>query len=164
MDYIEFSGKTVEDAITEALIKLETTREKLDYNVIDKGSNGILGFIGSKPAKIEARKVFTLEDKALEFLGDMFDAMNMEVDVKIEFNEEDSYMNIELSGDEMGIIIGKRGQTIDSIQYLVSLVVNKESDTFIRVKDREDVKLLKTLQRIFLIKLREQENLFLWSR
>lgn len=134
MDYIEFSGKTVEDAITEALIKLETTREKLDYNVIDKGSNGILGFIGSKPAKIEARKVFTLEDKALEFLGDMFDAMNMEVDVKIEFNEEDSYMNIELSGDEMGIVIGKRGQTIDSIQYLVSLVVNKESDTFIRVK------------------------------
>lgn len=134
MDYIEFSGKTVEDAITEALIKLETTREKLDYNVIDKGSNGILGFIGSKPAKIEARKAFTLEDKALEFLGDMFDAMNMEVDVKIEFNEEDSYMNIELSGDEMGIIIGKRGQTIDSIQYLVSLVVNKESDTFIRVK------------------------------
>ena len=93
-----------------------------------------MGFIGSKPAKIEARKVFTLEDKALEFLGDMFDAMNMEVDVKIEFNEEDSYMNIELSGDEMGIIIGKRGQTIDSIQYLVSLVVNKESDTFIRVK------------------------------
>ena len=89
MDYIEFSGKTVEDAITEALIKLETTREKLDYNVIDKGSNGILGFIGSKPAKIEARKVFTLEDKALEFLGDMFDAMNMEVDVKIEFNEEE---------------------------------------------------------------------------
>lgn len=134
MDYIEFSGKTVEDAITEALIKFETTREKLDYNVIDKGTNGLLGFIGSKPAKIEARKIITIEDKALEFLNDMFSSMNMKVDVKIEYNGEESYMNIELSGDEMGIIIGKRGQTIDSIQYLVSLVVNKESDTFIRVK------------------------------
>lgn len=134
MDFIEFSGKTVEDAITEALIKLETTREKLEYNVIDKGSNGLLGFIGSKPAKIEARKIITIEDKALEFLNDMFSSMNMKVDVKIEYNSEESYMNIELSGDEMGIIIGKRGQTIDSIQYLASLVVNKESDTFIRVK------------------------------
>lgn len=134
MDFIEFSGKTVEDAITEALIKLETTREKLEYNVIDKGSNGLLGFIGSKPAKIEARKIITIEDKAIEFLNDMFSSMNMKVDVKIEYNSEESYMNIELSGDEMGIIIGKRGQTIDSIQYLASLVVNKESDTFIRVK------------------------------
>lgn len=134
MDYIEFSGKTVEDAVTEALIKLETTRDKLDYDVIDRGSSGILGIIGNKPAKIKAKKKETPEDKAFEFLGDMFKAMNLEVDVNIEYNEEDSYMNIELSGDEMGIIIGKRGQTIDSIQYLLSLILNKESENFVRVK------------------------------
>lgn len=134
MDYVEFTGKTVDEALTEALIKLETTSDKIDYEVIDKGSNGILGFIGGKPAKIMARKLYTLEDKVREFLGNVFKAMNLEVKVDIDYDETDGNMNINLSGDEMGIIIGKRGQTIDSLQYIVSLVVNKESDSYIRVK------------------------------
>lgn len=134
MDYVEFTGKTVDEALTEALIKLETTSDKIDYEVIDKGSSGILGFIGGKPAKIMARKLYTLEDKVREFLGNVFNAMNLEVKVDIDYDEADGNMNINLSGDEMGIIIGKRGQTIDSLQYIVSLVVNKESDSYIRVK------------------------------
>lgn len=134
MDYVEFTGKTVDEALTEALIKLETTSDKIDYEVIDKGSSGILGFIGGKPAKIMARKLYTLEDKVREFLGNVFNAMNLEVKVDIDYDEVGGNMNINLSGDEMGIIIGKRGQTIDSLQYIVSLVVNKESDSYIRVK------------------------------
>lgn len=134
MDYVEFTGKTVDEALTEALIKLETTSDKIDYEVIDKGSSGILGFIGGKPAKIMARKLYTLEDKVREFLGNVFNAMNLEVKVDIDYDEAGGNMNINLSGDEMGIIIGKRGQTIDSLQYIVSLVVNKESDSYIRVK------------------------------
>lgn len=134
MDYMEFTGKTVDEAVTEALVELETTSDKLEYEIIDNGSNGLLGFIGSRPAKIKACKKSSIDDKAKNFLKEMFAAMNLVVDIKIDFNEADLSMNIELSGDEMGIIIGKRGQTIDSIQYLVSLVVNKESDSFIRVK------------------------------
>ncbi|MDE5779994.1 MAG: protein jag [Lachnospiraceae bacterium] len=134
MDYVEFTGKTVDEALTEALVKLETTSDKIDYEVIDKGSNGILGFIGGKPAKIKARKIYTLEDKVQEFLGNVFKTMNLEVKVDIDYNESEGNMSINLSGDEMGIIIGKRGQTIDSLQYIVSLVVNKESESYIRVK------------------------------
>ncbi|MDE6232147.1 MAG: protein jag [Lachnospiraceae bacterium] len=134
MDYVEFTGKTVDDALTEALVKLEATTDKIDYKVIDKGSNGILGFIGGKPAKIKARKIYTLEDKVQEFLGNVFKTMNLEVKVDIDYNESEGNMSINLSGDEMGIIIGKRGQTIDSLQYIVSLVVNKESESYIRVK------------------------------
>lgn len=134
MDFIEITGKTVEEAIQEAVIKFETTSDKIEYEVIDKGSNGLLGFIGSKPAVIKARKVATLEDKTKAFLDDMFKAMNLVVNIDIDYKKEEGTMDIVFSGDEMGIIIGKRGQTIDSIQYITSLVVNKESDSYIRVK------------------------------
>ncbi|MBD5137118.1 MAG: protein jag [Lachnospiraceae bacterium] len=134
MDYVEFTGKTVDDALTEALVELEATSDKIEYEVIDKGSNGILGFIGGKPARIKVRKIYTLEDKVQEFLGKVFKTMNLEVKVDIDYNESEGNMSINLSGDEMGIIIGKRGQTIDSLQYIVSLVVNKESESYIRVK------------------------------
>ena len=133
MEYMEFSAKTVDEAITEAAIKLGTTSDNLDYEVIEDGSNGFLG-IGKKPAIIKAKKKDTIEDKAKEFLDKVFGAMNMAVNVDIKLIEEEKTMEINLSGDEMGLLIGKRGQTIDSLQYLVSLVVNKESKDYLRVK------------------------------
>lgn len=133
-DYIEVSAKTVDDAITEALLKLETTSDKIEYEVIEKGSSGFLGLLGAKPAVIRVRKKFNLIDNVEQFLKDMFRAMNMEVRSTIDYNENDRTMNIIFSGDEMGILIGKRGQTLDSLQYIISLVVNKESDAYIRVK------------------------------
>ncbi|HIS46199.1 MAG TPA: protein jag [Candidatus Scybalocola faecigallinarum] len=133
-DYIEVRAKTVDDAITEALLKLETTSDKIEYEVIDKGSSGFLGLLGAKPAVIRVRKKFNLVDNVERFLKDLFRAMNMEVDSQIDYNESDRTMNIVFSGDEMGILIGKRGQTLDSLQYIISLVVNKESDSYIRVK------------------------------
>ena len=205
MDYIQVSAKTVEDAVLEAAMKLATTREHLEYEVLEKGSTGFLGF-GAKPAVIKARaltdeeieisekkpepvkevkpevkkevkKEFKKEVKkaepvkpakvektekvekvektepveavaepvkkaaapgkeisAEEFLKDVFKAMDMVVDIKVTENKEEKTMDIELSGEEMGVLIGKRGQTLDSLQYLVSLVVNKYSDEYVRVK------------------------------
>ena len=138
MEYVEISAKTVADAITEACQKLEVTSDKLEYIVVDEGSSGFLG-IGSKPAVIKAKAKSNITDKAKEFLSDVFDAMNMVVVINVQYDEGNRNLNVELSGDEMGVLIGKRGQTLDSLQYLLSLVVNKESDEYIRVKvDTED--------------------------
>ena len=189
MDYIQVSAKTVEDAVLEAAMKLATTREHLEYEVIEKGSAGFLGF-GAKPAVIKARaltdeeieknekqpepvkevvkkeakkeikkevkkeepvkapKAEKAEEPAVvkkeafsgkeisaeDFLKDVFKAMDMVVEIKVTENKEEKTMDIELSGEDMGVLIGKRGQTLDSLQYLVSLVVNKYSDEYIRVK------------------------------
>ena len=188
MDYIQVSAKTVEDAVLEAAMKLATTRDHLEYEVIEKGSAGFLGF-GAKNAVIKARalsdeeieksekaapsvevkevkkeikkeikkevvkpepvkveKTVKVEEpvkkvvvpgkeiSAEDFLKDVFKVMDMVVDIKVTENKEEKTMDIELSGDEMGVLIGKRGQTLDSLQYLVSLVVNKYSDEYIRVK------------------------------
>jgi len=133
MDYIEVSAKTVSDAITDACQKLMVSSEKLDYIVIEEGSLGFLG-IGSKPAVIKAKVKDSVEDKVRNFLDDVFKAMNLEVLVDIKYDELDRAMNIDLSGNEMGVLIGKRGQTLDSLQYLVSLVANKDVEDYIRVK------------------------------
>lgn len=133
MEYREFSAKTLEDAITEAKIKLEATSENLEYEVIEKGSSGFLG-IGSKPAKIRARKILNTRDRAEEFLNKVFDAMQISVNINIDEKQDEKIMNIDLSGEDMGILIGKRGQTLDSLQYLVSLVVNKNEEEYVRVK------------------------------
>lgn len=133
MEYIEISAKTVDDAITEACRKLLIPSEKLDYIVLEEGSLGFLG-IGSRPAVIKARAKSSVADKAKDFLKEVFDAMNMVVVVDVKYDEENRNIDIDLSGDEMGVLIGKRGQTLDSLQYLVSLVVNKDVEEYIRVK------------------------------
>ena len=198
MEYIEVTGKSVDEAITNACLKLETSSDKIEYEVIDKGSNGLFGIFNSKPAKIKARvksgvdsvdeefkefeknekkvinetievkkeaskkesvkaekavevKDNTAEHKALatentveadkeeiavkaepkavlsneeiesrinNFLNDMFEAMEISVEVKITFDTEDECVNVELLGDNMGLLIGKRGQTLDSLKYV----------------------------------------------
>lgn len=133
MEKIEVSAKTVEDAITEALIQLETTSDKIGYDIIEKGSAGILG-IGKKSAVIRAWKIGGPDVEVQKFLKDMFAAMQMEVEVELKEDKENHTMDIDLRGNDMGILIGKRGQTLDSIQYLVSLVANKQSEDYIRVK------------------------------
>lgn len=133
MEFIEISAKTVDEAIIEALLKLQTTSDKIEYEVIDKGSSGFLGF-NSRPARIKVRKKYNIEDAAIEFLDNVFDAMGMKVIIKTILTDENTSLDIDLEGDNMGILIGKRGQTLDSLQYLTSLVVNKESENYVRVK------------------------------
>lgn len=133
MEYMEVSAKTVNDAVIEACQKFGVASDKLEYEVIEEGSSGFLG-IGAKPAVIKAWVKCSLEDDAKNFLKDVFAAMHMIVVVEAKYNEEEKSMDIELSGDDMGVLIGKRGQTLDSLQYLVSLVVNKNAEEYIRVK------------------------------
>ncbi|MCD8148643.1 MAG: protein jag [Clostridiales bacterium] len=138
MDFIEVTAKTVEDAVTDALVQLGVTSDQLEYEVIEKGSTGFLGF-NSKPAIIKARKKYTSEDYIREFLEKVFDAMDMKVEIIITASEEENVFDVELKGDNMGVLIGKRGQTLDSLQYLTNLAINKNLDTYIKVKlDTED--------------------------
>ncbi|MCI5879146.1 MAG: protein jag [Lachnospiraceae bacterium] len=138
MDYIEVTGKTVEDARTEALIKLGTTSDQIEVEILEKGSSGFLG-IGSKPAVIRVRRKFTMEDCVRDFLTQVFDAMDLTVEISVEVEEDNHTVNVELKGDEMGVLIGKRGQTLDSLQYLTSLALNRHTDEYVKVKlDTED--------------------------
>ena len=134
MEVKEFRDKTISDAITAASIELGITSDKLKYEVIEQGSSGFLGIFGAKDAVIRINMEKSIVEKAKDFCDDMFSAMKVETSVDIKFNEEDKVMDIELSGPNMGVLIGKRGQTLDAIQYLISLFVNKENDEYIRVK------------------------------
>ena len=133
MDFKEFSAKSIDDAITEACKAFSVTSYKLEWEVVSEGSSGFLG-IGSKDAVIKAKIKSSLIDNAKAFLSEVFAAMNMTVVINVEYDAENREMNVDLSGDDMGVLIGKRGQTLDSLQYLTSLVVNKGEDNYIRVK------------------------------
>lgn len=138
MEFIEISAKTVDDAITEALVKLGTTSDKIEYEVIEKGSAGFIG-IGRKDAVIKARKKYTVEDDTREFLTKVFAAMGLEVEIMIEKPEDSNVVSVELKGNDMGVLIGKRGQTLDSLQYLTNLAINRNAESFVKVKiDTED--------------------------
>ena len=138
MEFIEVSAKTVDDAITESLVKLGTTSDKIEYEIIEKGSSGFLG-IGSRPALIKVRKKSEVEDYVYDFLHNVFLAMNMEVEILINKSEDGKNVDVELKGEEMGVLIGKRGQTLDSLQYLTNLAVGKQVNEYVKVKiDTED--------------------------
>ncbi len=131
MREIQLSAKTEEKAIEEAINKLNVrTAEELDIEILEKASKGFLGF-GSKDAVIKATVKFNPEKAAKEFLREMFVAMG--IIVNIDTNLKDKHLFINLSGDDMGVLIGKRGQTLDSIQYLVNLVVNKGNAPYISI-------------------------------
>ena len=133
MEFMEFSAKTVNDCITNACQKFVVTSDKLEYEIVTEGSTGFLGF-NAKPAIIKARVKYSVDETVREFLNKVFEAMNLTVVIDLKYNEENATMDIDLSGDEMGVLIGKRGATLDSLQYLVSLVANKETENYIRVK------------------------------
>jgi len=131
VDTIQRKGKTVEEAVNEALKELKISREDAEIEVIEEGSKGFLGVFGAKEAVVNVKKKFDPEKTAKVFLKEMFIAMGLIVN--IETTLKDKQLEVKISGDDMGIIIGKRGQTLDSIQYLVNLVVNKGTAPYISV-------------------------------
>ena len=133
MEFKEFKAKTVEEALTIASMELGVASTELDYEVIDKGTSGFLG-IGAKPAIIKAKKKDTFLDDIKAYLDNLFKAMEVESTVTIDYDKDEGVMNIDVAGPDMGILIGKRGQTLDALQYLISLFVNKKSESYIRVK------------------------------
>jgi spoIIIJ-associated protein len=122
MKVLEMVGKTVEDALQNALKELKLTEDKVEYEVLDEGHKGFLN-IGSRPAKIRVKVKKDYISDAKTFLSNVLD--NMGVKAEISIKEEDNAVRISMAGPDMGILIGYRGETLDSLQYLVSLVVNK---------------------------------------
>ena len=128
-EWKEFSAKTVDEALTNALVSLETTSDKVEYEIVEEEKSGILGLF-SKPAVIRVRKKQGTIEVVRSFLERTFEAMNLVVDIELEFDEVENVIKVELKGEEMGMLIGKRGQTLDSLQYLTSLVANKNLEEF----------------------------------
>jgi spoIIIJ-associated protein len=126
MKIIEIMGKTVDDAINNALMELKVTRDRIEVETIDEGSKGFLNIIGVKPAKIRVSVKRDISCEAKTFLTEVLQAMSMKAEIKIK--EENNEIRIELIGPNMGLLIGYRGETLDSLQYLVSLVINKNHD------------------------------------
>jgi len=126
MKTIEMTGKTVEEALKHALDQLNLTKDKVDVEVIDEGSKGLFNLIGTKPAKVKVTKKPDVLDDTKTFLVNVLSSMNINADMDIK--EENDIIKINLKGPKMGLVIGYRGETLDSLQYLVSLVVNKNHE------------------------------------
>jgi len=133
MEFKEFKAKSIEEALEEAAKEFGVSKDSIEYETIDKGSSGFLG-IGSKPAVINAKVKNDIVSNTKDYLKKLFDAMQIEADITVEYDKENEVMDIDVEGPDMGILIGKRGQTLDSLQYLISLFVNKNSETYIRIK------------------------------
>lgn len=133
MEFVEFKGKTKDEALMQASVELGVPSTDLEYEVVSEETKGFLG-IGSKPCIIKARRKKTFIDEIREYLESIFKAMDIQTEIQIEFDETENVLSINLEGPEMGILIGKRGQTLDALQYIISLAVNKKSESYIRVK------------------------------
>lgn len=126
MKTLEITGKSVSEALQNALKELKLTEDKVEYEVLDEGSKGFLNIIGTKPAKILVKVKRNYKEEVRVFLRSILD--NMKVQAEIRIKEVNDVVYIDLNGPKMGLIIGYRGETLDSLQYLASLVVNKGHD------------------------------------
>lgn len=134
MRYVIKEARTVEDAIKEALLELEVTEADVEIEVIEEASRGLFGLIGSKDAKVKVTVVNDPVMKSKEFLENIFKYMGVVADMEIRREENGLYIDIvNVDPIDKGIIIGKRGNTLDSIQYLLSLTINRDQDRYIRV-------------------------------
>jgi len=130
------TGQTVEEAVKSALAQLETTEDRVEVAIMDEGKKGIFGF-GSRPAVVKVTAKIDPVEEAKEFLKEVSEKMG--VDVEIEVLREGKQVQFILSGDKIALLIGKRGQTLNSLQYLTQLVINRFSDQYFHVLlDAED--------------------------
>ncbi|WP_110930563.1 RNA-binding cell elongation regulator Jag/EloR [Paenibacillus bouchesdurhonensis] len=160
MNKIVTSGKTVEEAVRQGLAKLGTTEDKVAVNVLEQPSKGFLGLIGVKEAKVEltlleetpseplqgsrsndAVPMTYKEDEvsdgrdpyeeAASFVRDVGENMGLQVNVEVQHKKDNTVLNI--SGNDLGLLIGRRGQTLDALQYLANIIANRYSDSFVRI-------------------------------
>jgi spoIIIJ-associated protein len=125
------TGKTLEDAILAAAIQLAVQRDKLEIEVLEEPVKGLFGVFGGKDAKIKASVMQSMGEVTRNFLNELFEKMNLEAIVDV--TETDDLISVNVSGPKMGILIGHRGETLDAVQYLTGLSVNRESKTYKRV-------------------------------
>ena len=124
MKKIEVIGKTIDEAIENGLKELNVKKEMVEVAIIEQGSKGIFG-LGAKPAKVSLTLKNNYETVARRFLGDVFSKMDIQCEIDIV--EKIDTLRVTLQGPQMGILIGYRGETLDALQYLLSLVINKEN-------------------------------------
>lgn len=127
----EVVAKTPEDAIEQALKALNATIDEVEIEILEEAPKGLLGFLKSKDVKVIATKKISIEDQTVTFLSDVLKGMN--IDAKLDITKSEKELKIDIDGENMGIVIGRRGQTLDALQYLVSLVLNKGSEDYTRV-------------------------------
>jgi len=131
MKKLVLTGKTVDDAVKAGLAEWKVPESRVKMQVLEQPSKGLFGLIGSKEAKVELELIPDPVEEAVQFLEDLMKAMQITATVSVKPDKEHTL--IELSGSELGILIGKRGQTLDALQYLVGIVANRYSQTFIRI-------------------------------
>lgn len=131
MKTVESSGKTIDEAILMAVAQLGVQRDNLNIEILDEPVKGLFGLIGAKDARIRASIKETMGDRAKEFLMELLSFMSVEAIVDV--SEANDQINVELKGRGMGLLIGHRGETLDALQYLTSLVVNKEGQDYKRI-------------------------------
>ena len=126
------SAKTKDEAIALALTQLGLSEDEVEIEVVEEATRGFLG-LGSKDAVVKVTEKISIEKKAVKFLDSMVSKIVSDVHYETELTESKA-LKIVMSGDDMGILIGRRGETLDSLQYLTSLAVNKVSGEFIKVQ------------------------------
>lgn len=128
---IEKTGKTIDEAIALAMEEMDAKREELEVEILDEGNKRLFGLLGSKQAKVKVTRKPKESSKVKTFLQNVFKEMDLEVDVIMSETEDE--INIDLQGKNMGVIIGRRGETLDALQYLTSIVANKGQTNYKKV-------------------------------
>ncbi len=131
MNIVEKTGSTVKEAIALALEELNITEEEANIEILEEEKKAILGLFGGKKAKVRVSIKETVESMIKEFLNNILDTMGLEAEINIKKNKNN--INVNLVGENMAILIGRRGQTLDSIQYLLSLAVNRNKEDYLRI-------------------------------
>lgn len=131
MKVCEKSGRTIEDAVNSALAELGVERSQVEFEVLEEPSKGLFGIIGAKLAKVKVTVKATPVDRACSFLQEIADSMG--IAVKLEVENSDDVVKINFTGDDLGILIGRRGDTLDALQYLVNLVANRKEESRVRM-------------------------------
>lgn len=134
MKYVIKSAKTVEEALKLALVELQAKESDVEVEVMEEPSKGLFGLIGTKEAKVMVTLTYDPIESADKFLMNIFNHMGIEAKNEIEI--EDNILKVDvqdISPSDMGILIGKRGNTLDSLQYLLSLAINKQQDDYLKV-------------------------------
>ncbi len=128
---IEMTGKTVDEAIESALLKLGIEREQAQIEILETPKKGTLGLFGNRDAKVRVSRECNPESVAEAFLADIFTKMNLDASVKTERKDEE--IHAEIIGERVNLLIGRHGETLDALQYLASLAVKRKFDTYYRV-------------------------------
>ncbi|PKG24314.1 RNA-binding cell elongation regulator Jag/EloR [Niallia nealsonii] len=131
MREVTAKGRTVESAVESALAQLKTTKNQAEIIVVDKGKKGFLGF-GFRAAVVTVKRLNNSVEQAKEFLLDVCEKMGVMADITVE--QEGKNITYQITGQKIAILIGKRGQTLNSLQYVTQLVINRESDQYYHVQ------------------------------